>query len=123
LLQNPSVNAVFVPIDAWLSLGLGQAVKSSARAASLHVIGALGGASNLALIRGNGGEDATVAYSPLHYGYAAIDVATRALTKQPQVSEGITLQVVDPNHNMPGSGGYIDSPDVAGHYKQIWGLG
>jgi ribose transport system substrate-binding protein len=122
LLQLPSVNTVWVPIDVWMVLGLSQAIASSGRASSLKVIGALGDASNMDLIRA-GTESASVEYDSIHYGYAGIDETIRVLDGQPTVPEGVGYQVVDKTHNLPGNGLYVEDRDIVNTYKKLWNVG
>lgn len=123
LLQNPSVNSVSVPVDAWFPLGLAQAITSSGRSATLDVIGAFGEIPNIGFIRDNAGQNATVAFATAQNGWAAIDATIRVLAGQPTVGEGIGYQVVDAGHNLPPAGEPYQPPvDFRAAYKKAWGL-
>ncbi|HEU0103372.1 MAG TPA: substrate-binding domain-containing protein [Mycobacteriales bacterium] len=126
LLQNPTINAVAVPLDGWFFAGLAQALASSGRSDSLTVVGAIGTAGNYDLIRGNKGEDATAAWSGDWDAWSGIDAAVRVFAGQPTVPSGVGLQVVDATTNMPAPGqafAYSPVVDFAAAYKKIWGVG
>jgi ribose transport system substrate-binding protein len=126
LLQHSDANAVSVPIDGWFHIGLAQAITASGRSAQLAVIGALGEAGNLELIRHGLGEDATVGFSEVWEGWAAVDAAIRVLDGQPVVPAGVGLQVVDAQHGLPAAGRlfeYTPAVDFIAGYKKAWGVG
>jgi ABC-type sugar transport system substrate-binding protein len=124
LLQNPTANAIAVPIDGWFLAGLGQAIQSSGRASSLTVIGAIGSVPNYGLIRANTGEDATVAFSGVWDGWAGIDMALRLLAHQPALASGLGFQVVDASHGLPSDGkDFVYDPTInfQSDYLKAWG--
>ncbi len=125
LLQNPSVNAVSVPLDAWFPLGLSQAITSSGRAAKLSVVGTFGETPNIDLIKNGGGENASAGFSAMQSGWGFIDTTIRVLAGQQPVAQGIGYQVVDKAHNTPASGQPYTTPglDFKSAYKKAWGVG
>lgn len=124
LLQNPTVNAISVPLDAWFTTGLAQAISSSPRARDLTVVGTFGELPNIDLIRsGSTGETASAGFSAAQTGWAGIDAAIRIFAGQTPVPAGMGFQVVDKGHNLPAAGhGYTPPVDFEAAYKKIWGV-
>jgi len=120
LLQSKDANAVFVPIDIWLVLGLAEGISSSGR--PLTVVGAFGDAANMDLVRA-GKETASVNNDPVHMGYAGIDTAIRVFAGQPAVSEGVGYQAVDKDNNLPAKGPYREPRTIEDTYLKLWGIG
>lgn len=126
LLQNPDVNAINVPLDGWFLAGLAQAVQASGRSDELAVIGAFGELGNLDLIRSGTGQDASVGFSADWDGWAAIDATIRVLNGEAVKPEGVGLQVIDAENNMPGEGNlfaYEPAVDYVSTFQQLWGVG
>jgi len=73
LLQHPEANAMHVPYDTPMLLGIGSAVLESGRNDQISVIAGEGFPSNVQLIRDNRGEDAANAFPAPWTGYASID--------------------------------------------------
>lgn len=125
LVEAADVNAVAVPIDAWLLAGLGQAIEETGRSDDLAVIGAVGAAGNFELIREGRGQDATVAFAFGLSGYTAIDAMIRVLAGEPVEHANLGLQVVDAEHNLPERDEtfrYVPPLDIESHYLSIWGV-
>ena len=125
LLQNPTVNAVAVPIDGWFLAGLAQAIEASGRSADIYTVGGLGSIPNYGLIADGTGEDATVAFSGQWDGWGGVDAALRVLKDQPIVATGIGLQVVDAKHGLPAAGedfAYSPAVDFRAAYLTTWGM-
>jgi ABC-type sugar transport system substrate-binding protein len=124
LLKNPDVNAIAVPIDGWFLAGLGQAIAASGRSDDIEVIGAFGSEANFELIRSDGGEDATVAFSAAWDGWAGVDAALRFLAEQTVLPSGVGLQAVDATTNIPAAGAqfaYNPEIDFRAAYRTAWG--
>jgi ribose transport system substrate-binding protein len=125
LLKQPAVNAINVPLDGWFLTGLAQAVKSSGRASQLSVIGTISDVGNFGLIRNDGGENATVGFSPQWTGWAGVDALVRILARQPAQPAGMGLQVIDAGHNLPASGqefSYSPAINFESAYEKDWGV-
>lgn len=128
LLQSPTVNAINVPIDGWFPAGLAQAVTSSGRASKLSVIGSIGEVANMGYISSGGGENASAAFSSDNSGWAGIDVAVRLMAGQTGdkgfFPEGVSIQVVDKDTNLPPAGSaYVPPTDYKAAYAKLWGKG
>lgn len=125
LLQNPDVNALAIPIDGWFLAGLAQGIEASGRTDDLSVIGAFGSIPNYGFIRDGFGEDATVTFSAAWDGWGAIDAALRVLAGQEIQANGVGLQVVDSETNVPAEGAefaYTPEVDFRSAYRTTWGL-
>lgn len=123
LLNNPTANALVVPVDGWLTGGLASALVQNSLASKLQVIGRSGDESALNLIRqGGAGINATVGYATEWGAWGSIDTAIRALSGQTVVDIGEQLQVVDATHNMPDSGSYAGTKDFKSAFKTAWGV-
>ena len=126
LTRHPDVDTVVAPYDASITLGIGQAVKSAGR--PLLLTGVEGLAANITQIKA-GGPDNFAAGAPFGWlAWAAMDEANRLFAGKPLVDEGIGVQIVDKDHNVPASGAYVGNADANGNpkqdyisaYKKIW---
>jgi len=126
LLQNADVNAVNVPLDGWFLAGVAQAIQASGRSDDLAAIGAFGELGNLDLIRSGTGQDASVGFSAAWDGWAAIDTTIRVLNGEEVEAEGVGLQVIDADTNMPAAGepfAYEPAVDYVAAFSELWGIG
>ncbi|HEX6360892.1 hypothetical protein, partial [Actinophytocola sp.] len=122
LLQQPSVNAVSVPVGGWMQTGLSQAVQSSGRAAQLFVSSNFGDASTMDLIRNSAFTFGALGYASQWGAYGSVDTAIRVLnSEQPQV-QGDGFQMVDKDENLPASGDYQGGVDFKAQYRKLWGV-
>lgn len=123
LLQNPTANAVSIPVGGWMQAGLSQAIQSSGRAAKLSVASGFGDASTMDLIRSAGFTFGAVGYASEWGGYGSVDTAIRVLNGEAPQVEGDGFQMVDKDHNLPSSGDYQGGVDFKSAYRKLWGLG
>jgi ribose transport system substrate-binding protein len=123
LLQHPEANAIHVPYDSAMLLGVSAALLESGRNDQIEVIAGEGFPSNLQLIRDNKGQDAANAFPASWTGYAAVDSLNSMFHGQPPQDSGIGYKLIDRDHNLPaGSGGYEPAQDYKGAYKKAWGV-
>ncbi len=123
LLQHPEANAIHVPYDTPMLLGIGSAVLESGRNDQLSVIAGEGFPSNVQLIRDNRGQDAANAFPAPWTGYAAVDSLNSVFHDQKPQDSGIGYRLIDRDHNLPAPGkGYEASKDFRSAYKKAWGV-
>jgi ribose transport system substrate-binding protein len=123
LLQHPEANAIHVPYDTPMLLGIGNAVLESGRNDQLSVIAGEGFPSNVQLIRDNKGQDAANAFPAVWTGYAAVDSLNSVFNGQKPQDSGIGYRLIDREHNLPAAGkGYEASKDFRTAYKKAWGV-
>jgi ribose transport system substrate-binding protein len=123
LLQHPEANAVHVPYDTPMHLGIGAAVLESGRNDQLEVIAGEGFPSNIQLIRENRGQDAANAFPATWTGYAAVDTLNSIFHGQKPQDSGIGYKLIDREHNLPPPGkGYEPEKDFKSAYRKAWGL-
>ena len=129
LTRYPTANTVYSPYDAPLLLGGAQAVKSSGRS-NLIVTGLEGLPPAIDLIRSKAGITMDTGNPALRLGWATADGLNRVFAGQPQVDEGIGVQTIDDDHNLPKTGsGYEGNVGTGGApkidyqatYLKIWG--
>ena len=127
LTRYPDVNAVTVPYDAQVLLGVGQAVSGAGR--PLILAGVEGLEANIDLIK-QGQQTMAGGLSPGWSGWAAVDGVNRLLAGAPQVDSGIGYQIVDESENLPTTTGYYDGnvskdgaplQDYKAIYLKSWG--
>lgn len=131
LAQEPAANVVFAPYDASITLGIAAGVEASGRGSEILVIGQEGLAPNIELIKSGKGQSFAAGLPAGWTGWAAIDEMVRAMNGEPSVNEGIGLQSIDKEHNIPTETPYYDGNTVNGkpktnykeEYKRLWGLG
>jgi ribose transport system substrate-binding protein len=123
LLQHPEANAVHVPYDTPIHLGIGAAIVESGRNDQLYVIAGEGFPSNITLIRDNKGQDAANAFPAQWTGYASIDTLNSVFHGQKPQDSGLGWKLIDREHNLPPPGkGYEAARDFRGAYRKAWGL-
>ena len=131
LTQHPDVDVLQVPYDAAAVGGAAPAVAASGRDKDILLIGNEGLTPNIAQIRSGKGQDVAFGAPATWAGYATIDSLNRIFHKQPLVDEGIGIQAVDKEHNLPSTPAYegnVDAngqpkQDIVGGYTRIWGVG
>jgi ribose transport system substrate-binding protein len=123
LLQHPEANAIHVPYDSAMLLGISAALLESGRNDQIEAIAGEGFPTNIQLIRDNKGQDAANAFPSKWTGYAAIDSLNSLFHgAQPQDS-GIGYKLIDRDHNLPPAGqGYEPAVDYKAAYKKAWGV-
>jgi ribose transport system substrate-binding protein len=122
LLQHPEANAMHVPYDSAMLLGISAALLESGRNDKIEVIAGEGFPSNIQLIRDNKGQDAANAFPAKWTGYAAIDSMNSLFHGEKPQDSGIGYKLIDREHNLPAAGqGYEPDVDYKAGYKQIWG--
>jgi len=122
LLKYPNANALQVPTDAAITLGVGAAVQASGRSADILKMGGEGQPPNMDLLRAGRQQDAGVGYPPAWEGYAAMDGLNRIFNGDKPVGSGIGLQLYDKDHNVPASGGYEPPVDFQAAFRKAWGI-
>jgi ribose transport system substrate-binding protein len=132
LTQHPEANVVYGLYDAALTLGISQAVIQSGRNAQLIVTGGEGLPPNIQAIQGGKGQTMAAGSASQRVGWAAVDGLIRLFAGQPQVDEGLGIQTMDKDHNMPTDPPFYDGNvgpdgkrkvDYETAYKQLWGAG
>jgi ribose transport system substrate-binding protein len=124
LIAHPEANAVIYPYDTVVTLsGLSRAIKQEGRT-DMIVVSEGGYAPTMALIR-KGGEGLTAvnANSPVIVGYSAIDALNRYFQGTPPRPEGLGFRMIDADHGLPASGGYVTPLDYVGLMKKAWAAG
>jgi ribose transport system substrate-binding protein len=123
LLQHPEANAIHVPYDSAVLLGVSAALVESGRNDSIEVIGGEGFPSNVQLIRDNKGQDAANAFPAAWTGYAAVDSLNSLFHGQRPQYSGLGWKLIDREHNLPPPGkGYEPQRDFRAAYKKAWGV-
>ncbi|WP_028049432.1 substrate-binding domain-containing protein [Cellulomonas sp. URHD0024] len=122
LLQADDANAVYIPMGAWVTAGLGQGIVASGRSDQLAVISGFGDASTVEAIRAGAGLDAIVGYSTEWGGWGSVDTAIRVLNGEEVQATGEGQQVIDAEHGLPPTGDYDPGVDFRAAYRNLWGL-
>lgn len=123
LLQHPEANAIHVPYDSAMHLGVAAALMESGRNDQIEVIAGEGFPSNVDLIRDNKGQDAAMAFPAQWTGYAAIDSLNSVFHGTAPQDSGIGWKLIDRDHNLPAKGkGYEPDTDFRAAYKKAWGV-
>jgi ribose transport system substrate-binding protein len=123
LLQHPEANAIHVPYDSAVLLGISAALIESGRNDQVELIGGEGFPSNIQLIRDNKGQDAANAFPAKWTGYAAIDSLNSVFHGDKPQFSGIGYKLIDREHNLPAVGqGYSPEVDFKAAYKKAWGV-
>jgi ribose transport system substrate-binding protein len=120
---HPEADTVVAPFDSIITgSGVAQTVASSGRGAAVGVVGGEAFSPNVELISTKRGQTAATPYDETWVGWAAVDEAVRVLAGGDTVAEGIGIQLVDADHNLPASGGgYTTSIDYKSAYLKSWG--
>ncbi len=121
LLGAKDFNVVRVPFDSFITSGVGQAVVHAGRANDMIVIGSDGFEANLNVIREKKGQTATMAHDQIWSGWAAADTMNRLFAGAEPAVAGLGYKLIDGDHNMPASGGYVSPVDFKSAYKTVWG--
>jgi ribose transport system substrate-binding protein len=123
LLQHPEANAIHVPYDSAVLLGISSALMESGRNDQIELIGGEGFPSNIQLIRDNKGQDAANAFPAKWTGYAAVDSLNSLFHGEKPQDSGIGYKLIDREHNLPPAGqGYEPDVDYKAAYKKAWGV-
>jgi ribose transport system substrate-binding protein len=122
LLQAADANAVYIPMGAWVTAGLGQGIVASGRSDDLAVISGFGDGSTLEVIRAGAGLDAIVGYATEWGGWGSVDTAIRVLNGEEVQVTGDGLQIVDAEHGLPATGDYDPGVDFRAAYRELWGV-
>jgi len=123
LTSHPEANAVYVDGDSTvIDAGVPQALQSAGRSTSVKVIGTEGFDANLDLIRQGRGQNAAVPYDATWMGWGLVDTAVRVLAGDKPVPEGMGWTLLDADHNLPKSGGFVERIDFEADYLKAWGV-
>ena len=126
LAQYPTANAVMIPYDAAGFLGVSAAVKTAqAQGRHLIMIGAEGLSGAIEQIKSGQGQSFAAGAPTAWWGWAAVDTMVRVFAGEPQVDQGIGVQSIDKNHNLPTSTPYYDGNQRSQwreNYLKIWGV-
>jgi ribose transport system substrate-binding protein len=123
LLQHPEANAIHVPYDSAMLLGISAALLESGRNDQIEVIAGEGFPTNIQLIRDNKGQDAANAFPSKWTGYAAVDSMNSLFHGEQPQDSGIGYKLIDRDHNLPPAGqGYEPTVDYKAAYKKAWGV-
>jgi ribose transport system substrate-binding protein len=124
LIAHPEANAVIYPYDTVVTLsGLSAAIKQAGRT-DMIVVSEGGYAPTMDLIR-QGGEGLTAvnANSAEIVGYSAIDALNRYFQGTPPRPEGLGFRMIDADHGMPATGGYVSPLDYKALMEKAWAAG
>jgi ribose transport system substrate-binding protein len=122
LLQHPEANAVEVPYDDLMTLGVAAAIQSSGRTHSMQAVAGGGNAPYMDLIRKDQGLNAGWVESYGWDHWAGIDTAIRLLSSQQPVVDGIPVILYDKDHNIPPSGAFVVGVEFRSVFEKAWGL-
>lgn len=132
LTQNPEANVVFAGYDGASALGIAAGVEASGRSSEVLVLGGEGLAPNIAMIKEGRGQTFAAGVPARWLGWAAIDELIRNLNGEDPVDEGIGLQSIDSEHNIPSDTPYYDGnvgaggkpkQDYEANFLELWGKG
>ncbi|MXG89018.1 sugar ABC transporter substrate-binding protein [Nocardioides flavescens] len=125
--RQPNANAIFAPVDALITLGVGQAARSAKSGTILAGIGGL--QPNVEQIAGDGPQTFAAGLPFTRIGWATLDDLNRILSGEEQVDQGIGTQAIDKEHNLPIDPDYYDgnvdgegrpTVDYVSAYKALW---
>lgn len=123
LLANPTITAVHVPFDSFMTGGVAQGVVTGGKTGTVAAMGSEGFAANLNLIRDKRGQAAAMASDQAWIGWAAADTMNRVFAGQPPAPAGIGFKAIDADHNLPARDqDYHTSVDFRAAYKAVWGV-
>jgi len=124
LAQYPSASAgVIISDGIVIQDGLAQAIQSAGRTKTFSLVSGEGYAPNDAMIRDQNGEAAVTPFDSNWMAWGAVDTVIRMLDHKPAVYEGMGVQVVDANHNLPTAGQDYHTPvNYQALYKKAWGV-
>lgn len=126
--RQPNANAIFAPVDALVTLGVGQAARAAKPGTILASIGGL--QPNVEQIAGDGPQTFAAGLPFTRIGWAAVDDLNRVLQDEAQVDQGIGTQAIDTERNVPTDPDYYDGNvddqgkpvvDYIAEYKALWG--
>ena len=125
LTQHPEVDVVFSPYDAAVTLGIAAGVRASGRDKEIVLVGGEGFTPNIQMIRSGSGQDFAAGAPARWAGWAVVDQINRAFAGAPLVDQGIGLQSIDAEHNLPTRTPFYDGnarSDYEANFRRIWGL-
>ncbi|SOD71823.1 monosaccharide ABC transporter substrate-binding protein (CUT2 family) [Jatrophihabitans sp. GAS493] len=123
LQQHPDANSFLSYNDA----GFTQFENASFHAAGATKLLTMGGEclpGNVDEIRSGGPEDACAVLPQDWHGWAVVDEVNRQFAKpgSAPVDEGLGMQIIDKDHNLPASGGWVPPVDFKAAYMKVWGV-
>lgn len=124
LAQYPEANAGVNSSDGIIiPAGMAQAVQSAGRTKTFALVGGEGYSPNIELIRDENGESAVVPWDSNWLIWGGIDTVVRVLAGKKAVPEGMGIQLVDKEHNLPSPGDSYKAPvDFEKLYEEAWGV-
>jgi len=126
LQKFPTANTVMIPYDAAGLLGVSAAVKTAqAQGRDLQMIGQEGLSGAMAQIKSGQGQTFAAGAPIQWWGWAAIDAMIRASAGEPQADEGIGVQAIDKDHNLPTQTPFYNgnqNTEWQANYLKIWGV-
>jgi ribose transport system substrate-binding protein len=125
LTQYPEANAGVNTSDGIIIQdGLAQALQSAGRTKTFALVGGEGYAPNVELIRSENGESAATPFDSNWLAWGSVDTAIRIMAGEEAVPEGMGIQVIDKEHNLPEEGQAYHAPvDFEAAYEKAWGIG
>jgi len=124
LVKYPDADALFVPYDSLLLLGVAQSVVRSGRVDDVTVVGGEGYTPNLELIATNGGQDVAVGTSGRWSGWGGVDTLNRLFAGEQPVGQGYGFRLIDAEHMVEDDGVAAIPPiDYKSAYRSAWGVG
>jgi ribose transport system substrate-binding protein len=122
ILRHPEANAIQVPYDDLLTVGVTAAIMGSGRADSLVTLAGSGFETSLDLIREGRGLDGGYVQDYSWDAYSAVDAALRLSGGQEAAVNGIPVTFYDGDHNMPKSGAFEPAIDFRIVFEEAWGV-
>ncbi len=124
LVKYPDADALFVPYDSLLLLGVAQSVVRSGRVDDITVVGGEGYTPNLELIRTDGGQDVAIGTSGRWSGWGGADTLNRLFAGEEPVGQGYGFRLIDAEHMVEDNGVAAIPPiDYKAAYLVSWGVG
>lgn len=125
LTQNPNADVVFAPYDAAVTLGIAAGVKSAGRDDKVLLVGGEGLSPNIEMIKSGSGQDFAAGAPARWAGWALADELVRTFAGEPLVDEGIGVQSIDADNNIPTKTPFYDGnaeTNYEANFRKIWGL-
>jgi ribose transport system substrate-binding protein len=121
--SNPNYNVLFAGYDASLNF-FAQALKQAGLADPSKAFGLSIDAdvANTEMIRNNGFQAASAGVAMARVGYGLIDDLNRLFNKQPIVSQGVTVKIIN-GQNVPPTGQWDGDFNATPLYLKLWGKG
>lgn len=126
LVKYPTANVVMIPYDAAGFLGVSAAVKTTQnQGRDLIMVGAEGLSGAIEQIKAGQGQSFATGAPTAWWGWAAVDAMIRVVAGEPQVDQGIGVQAIDKDNNLPTATHYYDGNQDTKwqeNYLKIWGV-